>query len=69
LKNINRLLFAFFLGHAIFFFLVFGGFTVELGQLTAVMGLSVALNKGICRKPAVVAQPIRFSRVEFSPAR
>jgi len=60
LKTINRFFFAYFLARVIFFFFAFGGISSDLFHFTGALGLSVALNKGICRKPAPASQPVRF---------
>jgi O-antigen ligase len=52
LKVLNRFLFAYFLGYTIFFFTVFGGFSGELFRFTGTVAFSLALNRGICRKPS-----------------
>lgn len=57
---INRFLFAYFSGRVIFFFLAFGAFSYELCVFTGTVGLSVALNGGICHKTATVPRPVRF---------
>ena len=60
LRTINRFLFAFFLGRAIFFFVFFGALASDFSIFTGTVGLSVALNKGVCRKPALARKPVRF---------
>lgn len=60
LKNINRFLYAFFLAKAIFFFAVFGSFHSDLPQLIGPLGLCIALNGGICRKPQTAPRPVVF---------
>jgi hypothetical protein len=60
LRNINRFLFAYFVTKVIFFFGVFGGFYGDMPQLTGLLGLCIALNGGICRKPEVVQRPVVF---------
>jgi hypothetical protein len=53
LKTINRFLFAYFCGRILFFFGVFGALAFDLQHFLGAVGLSIALNKGICRKPVV----------------
>jgi hypothetical protein len=55
LRHINRFLLAFFFGKAIFFFVVFGAIVSDLFQFTGIIGLSVALNRGVARAPAVAS--------------
>lgn len=49
LRTVNGYLLAFFVARAIYFFLVFGAFYGELFYFTGTLGLSVALNHGVCR--------------------
>jgi O-antigen ligase len=51
LQGVNRFLLGYFLTNLIFFAAVFGSFYSELFKFTTTVGLSVALNRGICRKP------------------
>jgi hypothetical protein len=61
LKTLNRFLFAYFIARVTFFFLAFGAISTELYIFTGLAGLSVALNRGICRKPAAFATaPVRL---------
>jgi hypothetical protein len=60
LRVINRFLFAYFVGHVLFFIFAFGVFSYQLCTFTGVVGLSVALNGGICRKPVTAPRPVRF---------
>jgi O-antigen ligase len=53
LKRINAFLFAFFVGRAAFFFLVFGALSTELYIFTGLLGMSVALNARKAGAPAV----------------
>ena len=67
LKSYNRFLFAYFLSRTIFFVAAFGSFHSELYIFTGIMGLSVALNHGVCRQPALVQRPVVFrGRMEFA---
>ncbi len=68
LQTINRFLFAFFLARVVFFFAAFGAFNSELYTFTGLIGLSVALNRGICQKPATASQPARFRGLIRAPA-
>jgi hypothetical protein len=60
LRKLNRFLFAYFLGRVFFFFLAFGALSLDLYHFTGTVGLSIALNRGICRKPAMVSTPVRI---------
>ncbi len=67
LKIYNRFLFAYFLSRTIFFIVAFGSFHSELYIFTGIMGLSVALNHGVCRKPVSAKRPVVFrGRMEFA---
>ena len=59
-RKLNCFLFAYFCGRAIFFFVAFGALSSDLYHFTGTIGLSIALNKGVCRKPATVVAPVRF---------
>jgi hypothetical protein len=58
---VNRFLFAYFLGKVIIFFTIFGGFYGDFAQMIGPVGLSVALNRGICRRAASLPRPVLFS--------
>ena len=60
LRVINRFLFAYFAGRILFFIFAFGGYSYELCVFTGTIGLSVALNGGVCRAPATAPRPVRF---------
>ena len=60
LRMLNRFLFAYFCGRVIFFVVAFGAISGELYLFTGITGMSIALNKGICRQPAAVPKPVRF---------
>jgi hypothetical protein len=69
LKTINRGLFAYFLGNMIYFFFAFGALSSDLFKFTFSVGLSIALNNGICRKPVPVPRPVPFrGSLELSAA-
>jgi hypothetical protein len=59
-RTLNRFLFAYFFGRAIFFFGGFGVLSNDLVQFAGVVGFSVALNKGISRKPMTLPVPVRI---------
>ena len=56
LKVINAFLLSSFIVRTIFFFAVFGGISGDILTLVGLVGFSLALNNGVCRKPAA-AQP------------
>lgn len=60
LKTINRFMFAYFVTRSVFFLVAFGALSSDLFYFTGTIGLSIALNKGICRKPRFAPQPVRF---------
>lgn len=63
LRTINRFLFAFFCGRTIFFFLVFGSIASDCYQFTGIIGLSVALNRGVAKAPArASSRPVPLKR-------
>jgi len=62
LRGLNRFLFAYFAARLIFFLGVFGGFAADMYQFTGVLGLSVALNHGVCRKPTPAEQRVPFRK-------
>lgn len=58
LRNVNAVLFAFFIAQALMFLFVFGGFYSQLMNFTGLAGISVALNGGMRGpKPVEVEQP------------
>jgi hypothetical protein len=58
LKMINRIFLSYFLAESILFFPVFGAFNSQLVTFVGVLGLSVSLNGGVCRKPATARQTV-----------
>ncbi len=69
LKTINRFLFAFFGTKTLFFFAIFGSLHSDMYQFVGTIGMGIALNNGICRKPAVVPMPVRVrGSLELRPA-
>lgn len=54
LKIINTALFALYLTESISFFLIFGDLASGMFTFTGILGLSISLNGGICRKPAII---------------
>lgn len=69
LRTINRFLLAYFIGRTLFFMTAFGDFGGEITTFTGTIALSVALNKGVCRKAARSPQPVVFRRtLSLQPA-
>ena len=61
LKTLNRFLLAYFVTRVIFFFAAFGSISTDLSAFTGLVGLSVALNRGVCRRPtAPLPSPVRL---------
>ncbi|HKQ37604.1 MAG TPA: O-antigen ligase family protein, partial [Verrucomicrobiae bacterium] len=56
LQAANTFLLAYFLMRVIVFLFIFGGINSELFKFTGILGLSVAMNRGV-RKPAEVTEP------------
>ena len=50
LKQVNLALLSYFLTQSLFFFVVFGAFSSELSVFLGILGFSVSLNGGMCRK-------------------
>jgi O-antigen ligase len=52
LRRVNVLLLAYFVANVVQFFVVFGGFYIQLIEFVSIVGLSLSLNNGI-RKPLI----------------
>jgi hypothetical protein len=61
LKMINNLFFSYFLTQCFFYFFVFGSFDSQLYVFLGLLGMSVSLNGGVCRKKAPKAVPVPAS--------
>ncbi|HEY3862484.1 MAG TPA: O-antigen ligase family protein [Verrucomicrobiae bacterium] len=57
LKKMNTTLLVYFLAQSVFFIVIFGAFNVQLSVFLGILGLSISLNGGVCRKPAAARQP------------
>ncbi|MDX1952675.1 MAG: O-antigen ligase family protein [Verrucomicrobiota bacterium] len=58
ISHVNRFLYAFFLAKIVFFVFFFGAFSTDLPIFAGILGLSIALNKGIRMKaPALIKRP------------
>lgn len=51
LRIVNTFLLAYFLSRLSFYLVLYGQFDLDLMLFTGVVGLSIALNNGVCRKP------------------
>ena len=61
LRTMNRFLLAYFTARVVLFFGAFGAISSDLYVFTGLIGLSVALNRGVCRKPAApLPDPVRL---------
>jgi hypothetical protein len=58
LRQVNMVLFAFFVTLCFFFFFVFGAISSQLAMFLGILGFSVSLNGGVCRKPAGARQTV-----------
>jgi len=56
MQRANTLFISLFMARLVFFVFFFGGFSADLWTFTSLVGLSISINKGIC-KPAIVARP------------
>ncbi|MEO7299440.1 MAG: O-antigen ligase family protein [Verrucomicrobiota bacterium] len=64
LLRLNRFLLSFFMARAIYFFVFFGSFSSDFFLFTGVLGLSVSINRGVCKKP-LKEMPADFSENLF----
>jgi hypothetical protein len=53
LSQVNLTMLSYFLTQCIFFFFVFGAISSQLAVFLGILGFSVSLNGGVCRKPAL----------------
>jgi hypothetical protein len=66
--NINRFLFAFFIVKIIIFFVVFGSFYSDLVYFVGPVGLSIALNGGVCSPELEPAERPALNRFRLAGA-
>jgi hypothetical protein len=52
IQNVNRFLYAYFIARLLFYLVFYGQFDLDLSVFTGTIGLSIALNNGICRPTA-----------------
>ena len=58
LRRVNVTLLSYFLTQCLFFFFVFGAFNSQLSIFLGVLGFSVSLNGGVCRRPALARKAV-----------
>jgi hypothetical protein len=71
LKMLNTFLFTVYVISVIDFLFLFGGISTGMSNFSGVLGLSVCINRGVCRvppKPAAVNIPFARARAQLSPA-
>jgi hypothetical protein len=68
LNAANTFMFSFYVITVLDFFFIFGDLSSGMGTFTGILGLSVALNRGVRRAPVVPARNIPFS-MRFANAR
>ncbi|HEY3932795.1 MAG TPA: O-antigen ligase family protein [Verrucomicrobiae bacterium] len=70
LQTVNTFLLAYFASKALFFLFLFGSFYDDMFKFTTMLGLSVALNGGVCRpvRKVLVAKPEARNFRNLSPA-
>jgi hypothetical protein len=61
LKTANTLLFTYYVVSTLDFFFIFGDLANGMATFAGMLGLSVALNRGVCRAPVEPAKNIPFS--------
>jgi len=54
IQNVNRFLYAYFIARLFFYLVFYGQFDLDLSVFTGIVGLSIALNNGICRPGSAV---------------
>lgn len=65
LRHLNLFLFATFISNCLFFLFIFGDVVTEVSQFTGVLGLSIALNHGVMRRPPLPKkEPVPVLRQE-----
>ena len=63
LRTVNTLLLALYLKNMLIFFFIYGAYDADIFHFTYVVGFSVALNWGVCRRKAEVAASPAIQRV------
>jgi hypothetical protein len=69
LRHINLYLYAAFVGKCFFFLFIFGGVVEDAGGFGAIIGLSIALNHGVMRRPKFAVQAVPAPRPAPAPGR
>jgi hypothetical protein len=54
LRNINVFILAYFMARIVFFCFFFGALNTDLVVMTGLLGMSISLNGGVCRRPETV---------------
>jgi hypothetical protein len=67
--RVNTFLLAYFLAKAVGFLFIFGGLYSDLASFTGLVALSVSINGGMARKPAVAQPKIVLNRFKLQPPR
>jgi hypothetical protein len=66
IKNVNTFLLVAFLGKLAFFTFIFGAFYLDLSYFTGIAALSISMNRGIAKAPALA--PFQVKKLEPEPA-
>jgi hypothetical protein len=66
IANINRFNLTAFVVHLIFFLVVFGAFYIDLARFVGIVGLSIAMNRGVA-SPALAPVPVVETAPEPEP--
>jgi len=66
IANINRFNLTAFVVHLIFFLVVFGAFYIDLARFVGIVGLSIAMNRGVA-SPALAPVPVTETEPEPEP--
>jgi len=53
LRRVNMTLFCYFVTECLFFIFVFGAFNSQLSVFLGILGFSISLNGGVCRRPVM----------------
>jgi hypothetical protein len=53
MERANTLFLSLFMARVFFFMFFFGGFSTDLWSFTSLVGLSISLNRGVCKPPVV----------------
>lgn len=67
LRNINTFFLAYFIMQIIFYLGVFGAFNSQLFMFTGLLGMSVSINGGVCKRGQVAARSAQQASVLAGP--